>query len=92
MGQLSSTNCAQPYKLTRQIRVCAECRFDYGNGEKIPDPAYDICAAHEETHHITTRQNSTFSTNTLVHYHTNPNCIWMKASFRPESLQIPEDL
>lgn len=54
MGQ-STNNCqqysphgAQPYRLkflTRQIRVCAGCRFGYCNTEKIPAPPYDMCCA-----------------------------------------------
>lgn len=51
------------------------------------------CVAHEETRQVTTQQNSTFPTKTLVHYHANPTYIWMKDdSFRPESLQIPQDV
>ena len=57
-----SPHGGQPYMLkflTRQIHVCAGCRLGYCNTEKVPDPPYNICVAHEETRQITNTHTGT---------------------------------
>ena len=39
--------------LTKQMCVCAGCRFGYCNDGKVPDPPYNICGSHEKTRQIT---------------------------------------
>jgi len=73
------------------MRVCACCRFGYSNDQNIPDPPYNICVSHKEMRQITNPHTGNLQVvNSVVHYHANPNCIWIKnENFKPDSLQIP---
>ena len=72
----------QPYILkflTKQMRVCADCRFGYCDDEKVPDPPYNICVSHEETRQITNPHTGNLQVvNLMAHYHANPSCIWIE--------------
>ena len=89
-----SSHGMQPYVLkflTKQIRICAGCRFGYCNDVKVPDPPYNICVPHQEMRQITNPHTGNLQVvNSVAHYHANPSCIWIKDhTFKPESLQIP---
>jgi hypothetical protein len=83
---------SQPYyikMLTKQIRVCAGCRFGYNNDIFIPNSPYNIVIAHEEPRQVTPKSGDVapFTTKSTVHYHANPSCIWTKdQSFVPENI------
>ena len=80
----------QPYHLkilTKQIKVCAGCRFGFNNAINLPEPPYNMCIAHEESFQVSIPK---FTTKTVAHYHANPSCIWKNdACFIPHLLEIP---
>ena len=54
-SNLYSPHGVRPYVLkflTKQIRICAGCRFGYYNDVKLPDPPYNICVS--QTNHKST--------------------------------------
>ena len=79
--------------LTKSIKICAGCRLGYDNSTSMPSPPYNICIAHEESRVISPATGKSFSTATTVHYHANPQCIWLRyPSFVCQELQVPSDV
>lgn len=47
--------------LTRQIKVCAGCRFGFNNELSVPEPPYNMCIAHEEPYVISPQSSTKFT-------------------------------